>query len=65
MLHKFAGLGKGKVDIEFGSEGKRVAKFSQLFPNGLVKLACSCEIALQNFIVRNWTIRRNWPVLGN
>ena len=45
----FVGLGKGKVENEFGSEGKRVAKCSKPLRNGPAKLAYSCENPLGNF----------------
>ena len=46
MPHKFAGLGREKWRTEVGSEGKRVANFSQPLRNGPAKLAFSYENAL-------------------
>ena len=47
---------------EFGSEGKRVAKFSQPLRNGPAKLACSCKNVLRNFAVQKCPAKIHYEI---
>ena len=48
------------MENQSGSEGKRVAKFSQPLRNGPTKLDCSCEISLQNLAGEKDMLSKNF-----